>query len=85
MSCCKKSNGGCQNSQNIDQTLTTLDHLVCTCMGVMYSEIIQAIDAGATSFEELSDKLGVGTGCSSCVQEVHEILSNRSRPGCCKS
>lgn len=52
------------------------DYLVCTCMGVMYSDICEAIKSGMDTFEALSDALGVGTGCSSCVQEVHEILAN---------
>jgi bacterioferritin-associated ferredoxin len=51
------------------------DYLVCTCMEVMASQIIESIHSGADSFEKLSDELGVGTGCSSCVDEVHEILA----------
>lgn len=50
------------------------DYLVCTCMEVMYSQIVDAIEQGCNTFEELSDMLGVGTGCSSCVEEVYEIL-----------
>ena len=50
------------------------DYLVCTCMGVMCSEIEQAIQDGNTTFEALQDTLGVGTGCSSCVPEVNAIL-----------
>ncbi|MEX0671934.1 MAG: (2Fe-2S)-binding protein [Candidatus Babeliales bacterium] len=50
------------------------DYLICTCMGVMYSEIVDAIAHGADSFEKLKEQLGVGTGCSSCVAEVYEIL-----------
>lgn len=53
------------------------DYLVCTCMGVMYSEIIAAIEAGAASFEDLSDQLMVGTGCNSCIPEIEEILAER--------
>lgn len=85
MGCCKKNNGGCAASKEVVKEIVGQDHLVCTCMGVMYSEIIEAIDGGARSFEELSEKLGVGTGCSSCVQEVHEILSSRPHASCCKS
>lgn len=51
------------------------DHLVCTCMEVMRSQIVEAIADGADNFDELSNRLGVGTGCSSCVDEVHEILA----------
>ncbi len=50
------------------------DYLVCTCMAVMYSDIVQAIENGADSYQKLQDELLVGTGCSSCVAEVKEIL-----------
>ena len=50
------------------------DYLVCTCMGVMYTDIIQAIENGADSYQKLQDTLLVGTGCSSCVAEVKDIL-----------
>lgn len=50
------------------------DYLVCTCMGVMHSDIVNAIKNGADSFEKLSEELGVGTGCNSCVEEVCCIL-----------
>jgi assimilatory nitrate reductase catalytic subunit len=50
------------------------DYLVCTCMEVMYSTIVESIHKGDDSFQKLSDSLGVGTGCSSCVAEVYAIL-----------
>ncbi len=50
------------------------DYLVCTCMGVMASEIRQAIMDGNRNFDSLSELLMVGTGCSSCVDEVCELL-----------
>ncbi len=50
------------------------DYLVCTCMGVMASDIRQAIKEGCHDFESLSEVLMVGTGCSSCVDEVLELL-----------
>lgn len=80
MSCGKKIGVGCcqQKKEN------SPDYLVCTCMGVMYSDICDAISAGAGSFEELSDILGVGTGCSSCVAEVRQILEEKTKAGCCK-
>lgn len=50
------------------------DYIVCTCFEVMYSDIVAAIHRGNTTFNGLSQELGVGTGCSSCVAEVHQIL-----------
>jgi len=53
------------------------DYLVCTCMGVMYSEICDAIEDGYTTFDQLSEFLLVGTGCNSCVPEVKDILKEQ--------
>jgi len=50
------------------------DYVVCTCMEVFHSQIVKALDAGDTTFEKLSQSLGVGTGCSSCVEEVHAMI-----------
>ena len=50
------------------------DYLVCTCMGVMCSEIEESIAEGNDSFDALSECLEVGTGCNSCVEEVNYIL-----------
>lgn len=65
MACCKKKDkiDCCSN-----------DHLVCVCMGVMNSDVCESIDLGADSFEKLQEELEVGTGCSSCVAEVNDIL-----------
>lgn len=51
------------------------DYLVCTCMGVMYSDLCKAIAEGAQDFQALQDEFMVGTGCSSCVPEIYEILA----------
>ena len=79
MFCCKNKN---QNfiKNNEEQS----DYLICTCMGVMYSEICEAIKNGAGTFQELSDQLGVGTGCSSCVAEIESILELQKNVECCK-
>ncbi|MGE0009994.1 MAG: (2Fe-2S)-binding protein [Candidatus Babeliales bacterium] len=66
--CPNKKDGACCQQNNDD-------YLVCTCMGVMHSEIIEAIHAGARDFQALQDQLMVGTGCSSCVAEIMEILA----------
>ncbi len=50
------------------------DYLVCTCMGVMYSDILREIESGAATFDDLQERLLVGTGCSSCVAEINDIV-----------
>lgn len=79
MSCCKNKIECCKNSKE-----QQADYLVCTCMGVMYSDICAAIEQGADNFEKLSDQLGVGTGCSSCVLEVETILKSQKQSNCRK-
>ena len=66
-----------QNSQS--PLLKRPDYLVCTCMGVMYSDIVKAIHEGANSFEKLSEVLMVGTGCNSCIPETEAILVEENR------
>lgn len=78
MGCCKKDNGKCSRVKDVP------DYLVCTCMGVMRSEIVEAIESGVQTFQGLSEKLGVGTGCSSCVQEVHDLLREKMDSRCCR-
>jgi bacterioferritin-associated ferredoxin len=56
------------------------DYLVCTCMAVMYHDIVRAIEAGHTTFETLQETLLIGTGCSSCVEEIHHILRECEKP-----
>lgn len=75
MSCGKKD-------QCCKRAVLEQDYLICTCMGVMKSEIIDAITRGATTFQALSDELGVGTGCTTCVEEINQILSKELSKKC---
>jgi len=67
----------CKNKETV--ICCQKDHLVCVCMGIMQSDICQAIDAGADTFDLLQQKLEVGTGCSSCVIEVNDILKYKKK------
>ena len=71
---CGDKKSCCQNKVAVEE-----DYLICTCMGVMKSEIVEAIQNGATTFEQLSEELGVGTGCSSCVAEVNDLLDKNNK------
>lgn len=82
---CGKDKKECCVNNTAGQVESSMDYLVCTCMGVMYEEICSAIKSGKNTYDALSDSLGVGTGCNSCVQEVKEILKKKSCSGCCQS
>lgn len=55
------------------------DYLVCACMEVMYSQILDEISKGATGIDDLAESLGVTTGCSSCVDEIMMILKEAKK------
>lgn len=55
------------------------DYMVCTCMAVMHSEIIQAFTQGDLTIAALKDRFGVGTGCSSCLSEINDLINDFSK------
>lgn len=50
---------------------------VCLCKAVTDQQVRDAVDAGACSAEEVSDQLGVGTGCGCCQEMTVELVSER--------
>ncbi len=54
----------------------------CICKGIKLHTIIQAIEDGARTFEEISRKTGIGGGsCKSrrCGEKVSALLNNATR------
>jgi bacterioferritin-associated ferredoxin len=52
----------------------------CICKGIKLHRIIQAIEKGATSFEQIAQVTGIGGGsCGSkrCGRKVAELLKER--------
>lgn len=64
------------------------DPLVCTCLTVRESEIVEAIRGGARTIAEVGDRCEAGTGCHSChptimlllEDEVHRKLARDEAP-----
>lgn len=50
--------------------------IVCVCKQVSESELAQAMSEGHRSLDALSQCLGVGTGCGSCVDYAEELLQD---------
>ena len=50
---------------------------VCICNGVTDRQIREAVASGATSLEDLHDRLGVASQCGSCGEHalslIHEL------------
>jgi len=66
-----------------DRTLARLKP-GCICMGIRLQRILEAIDQGASSFEEIARLTGIGRGdCHGrrCGQKVAKLLAARARQG----
>ncbi len=51
-----------------------LDKIVCYCMSVTNGMIKEAVDAGASTLEEVQAATGAGTVCGSCVDDVKRLI-----------
>ena len=67
MACCKNDKKCCGKKD-------FQDVVICSCMGILLSDVLQAINLGATTVEKLSEQLGVGTGCGACLEQIRCIL-----------
>lgn len=47
---------------------------VCICNGVSYSQIEDAINSGAQTYEDILEETGAGSVCGGCIQRIDEIL-----------
>ncbi|MFT6275393.1 MAG: assimilatory nitrate reductase catalytic subunit, partial [Halioglobus sp.] len=48
---------------------------ICSCFKVSEKRIIEAIEGGAQSVEELGQTLHCGTNCGSCIPELSALLT----------
>jgi bacterioferritin-associated ferredoxin len=50
------------------------DKIVCTCLDITEGDIIEAVKAGAHTFDTISEVNQAGTVCGACVTEIEEII-----------
>lgn len=51
-----------------------LDKIVCSCYSVTNGMIKEAVDAGATTLEEVQDATSAGTACGACLNDVQHLV-----------
>lgn len=51
-----------------------LEKVVCTCLGVTSGMIKDAVDAGASTLEEVQEETEAGTICGACIEEVQQLV-----------
>ena len=50
------------------------DEIICHCQEITYEEILEAINNGAHTVEEIGDVTEAGITCGSCIEDLEEIL-----------
>ena len=53
-----------------------LDKIVCNCMSITNGMIKEAVDAGATTVEEVQDATGAGTVCGACLEDIERLVEH---------
>ncbi|MBQ7795782.1 MAG: (2Fe-2S)-binding protein [Lachnospiraceae bacterium] len=51
-----------------------LEDVVCSCFNITNGMIKDAVDSGATTFEEVQEITGVGTACGICIDDVQRVV-----------
>ena len=51
--------------------------IVCVCKKINSAQVKEAIDRGITDVEELSEQLGLGTGCGLCVEFTRQFVEQQ--------
>ena len=65
------------------RTIMDLEKIVCYCQNVTNGMIKEAVDAGASTLEEVQEETGAGTVCGGCVENVQHLVEEfvRERDG----
>lgn len=53
-----------------------LDKIVCTCMNVTSGMIKDAVEAGASTLEEVQAGTYAGTACGACLEDVQRLIDH---------
>lgn len=51
-----------------------LDTVVCNCLNITNGMIKDAVDAGASTLEEVQEATSVGTVCGVCIDDVQSLI-----------
>ena len=50
------------------------DKIACNCENVTYGQIIDAVNGGSKTFEEVSEITGCSTGCGGCREFIEVFV-----------
>lgn len=67
-------------SQTQPDGVKTKGRIVCNCLGVSETDIIEAVQSGTDTLDGLKAKLECGTKCGSCVPEIKRLIQFHKKP-----
>ncbi|QOR35524.1 (2Fe-2S)-binding protein [Clostridium sp. 'deep sea'] len=50
--------------------------VICACFDVTKNQIIEAINNGASTVDEVGEVTNAGTGCGACRDEIQNIINS---------
>lgn len=50
--------------------------IICTCLGTTVKDIMDAMDQGATTIEEIKELTQAGTVCGACISDIEELMAS---------
>lgn len=53
------------------------DKIICYCRNVSLGNILEAIENGATTLEEVTEVTTAGTGCGKCADRIKAIIEEK--------
>ena len=53
---------------------------ICICRAINERKIKETLDAGASSWQEISNILGAGQDCGKCCSSLAEIVEKKKKP-----
>jgi bacterioferritin-associated ferredoxin len=53
---------------------------ICVCKNISTRQIAIAVSDGVNTLHDLIQKLGIGTGCGTCVNEAARVLRALNNP-----
>lgn len=51
-----------------------MDKTLCYCMKVTIGDVAEAVNNGATTFEEVQEVTNVGRGCRRCIDDAKRVM-----------
>ena len=53
------------------------EKVICKCKNVKKKDILKAMEKGAVSYKDISDKTGAGSKCEKCEKDIKEFMKKQ--------